>query len=54
MIRLLVADDHQIFRQGLTRLLADHDDLVVVAQAGTSAEVIDGVRTQCPGAAVST
>lgn len=44
MIRLLIADDHQIFRQGLVRLLADHDDMVVVAQAADSAEVIEAVR----------
>jgi two-component system invasion response regulator UvrY len=44
MIRLLIADDHQIFRQGLTRLLADHDDLVVTAQAANYAEVIDALR----------
>ena len=44
MIRLLIADDHQIFRQGLVRLLADHDDMVVVAQAADSAGVIEAVR----------
>jgi two-component system, NarL family, invasion response regulator UvrY len=44
MIRLLVADDHQIFRQGLIRLLADHTDLVVVAEAGTCSETIDAIR----------
>ena len=44
MIRLLIADDHQIFRQGLVRLLADHEDMVVVAQAADSAEVIEAVR----------
>lgn len=46
MIRLLLADDHQIFRQGLIRLLADHTDLQVVAQAGTCAEAIDAIRAQ--------
>jgi DNA-binding NarL/FixJ family response regulator len=46
MIRLLLADDHRIFRQGLMRLIADHDDLSVVAEAANYAEVIDAVRTQ--------
>jgi DNA-binding NarL/FixJ family response regulator len=46
MIRLLIADDHKIFRQGLARLLADHADLEVVAQAGDSAEVIEALRTE--------
>jgi DNA-binding NarL/FixJ family response regulator len=44
MIRLLIADDHRIFRQGLKRLLADHADLSVVAEAATCAEVVDQVR----------
>jgi two-component system, NarL family, invasion response regulator UvrY len=46
VIRLLLADDHQIFRQGLKRLLADHEDLSVIGEAANYAEVIDVVRTQ--------
>jgi|WetSurMetagenome_2_1015567.scaffolds.fasta_scaffold43100_2 two-component system, NarL family, invasion response regulator UvrY len=45
MIRLLVADDHRMFRQGLARLLADDPGLVVAVEASTSAEVIDALRT---------
>jgi DNA-binding NarL/FixJ family response regulator len=44
MIRLLLADDHQIFRQGLIRLLADHADLQVMAQAATCAEAVEAIR----------
>jgi DNA-binding NarL/FixJ family response regulator len=44
MIRLLVADDHLMFRQGITWLLADEGDFEVVAQAANSAEVIAAVR----------
>ena len=32
MIRVLIADDHPIFRNGLAGLIADTDDLEVVAQ----------------------
>ncbi len=46
MIRLLVADDHKIFRQGLRRLLSDHDDLSLVAEAANYAEVIDALLSQ--------
>jgi YesN/AraC family two-component response regulator len=59
MIRLLLADDHRIFRQGLVRLIADHADLSVVAEAANNAEVIEAVRAQqvdtcrCPGAVAS-
>lgn len=43
MTRLLIADDHQLFRQGLRRLLADDADFEVVAEASNYAEVIDAV-----------
>lgn len=44
MIHLLVADDHRIFRQGLKRLLAEHDDFEVVAEAATFEEVADALQ----------
>lgn len=44
MIRLLIADDHLLFRQGLRRLLADEADIEVVAEAANCAEVVDAVR----------
>jgi DNA-binding NarL/FixJ family response regulator len=44
MIRLLVADDHQIFRQGLTRLLSDHADMIVAAEAANYGEVVEALR----------
>ena len=43
MTRLLIADDHLLFRQGLRRLLADEADFEVVAEASNYAEVIDAV-----------
>lgn len=45
MVRLLIADDHPIFRQGLKRLLTDHDDFLVVAEAGDCAAAIAAVRS---------
>lgn len=44
MIRLLIADDHLLFRQGMRRLLADEADIEVVAEAANCAEVVDAVR----------
>ena len=52
MIRLLVADDHPIFRQGLVRLLADHAGLSVVAEAANYGEVIDALRAQTVDVAI--
>jgi len=40
MVRILVADDHPIFRDGLRRLLEAEPDLSVVAQAVDAAEAI--------------
>jgi len=52
MIRLLIADDHRMFRQGLRRLLSDHPDLLVVAEAANCAETINAVRTQAVDIAI--
>src|SRR4051794_20113847 len=46
MIRLLLADDHRMFREGLRRLLSDQPDLEVIAEAATSGEVIDAIRAK--------
>lgn len=37
-IRLLVVDDHALFRQGIVRLLSDESDFVVVGEAGNGRE----------------
>ncbi len=39
-IRLLIVDDHPAFRAGLVALLADQDDLQVVAECGDGASAI--------------
>ena len=39
-IRIVVADDHAIFRDGLRRLLATQEDFVVVAEASDGKEAI--------------
>lgn len=43
-IRLLLADDHQIVREGLKGILTAHADLQVVAEASNSDEVLAAVR----------
>jgi DNA-binding NarL/FixJ family response regulator len=52
MIRLLIADDHLLFLQGLRRLLDDESDLEVVAEAANCAEVIDAVRNHAIDVAI--
>jgi two-component system nitrate/nitrite response regulator NarL len=39
-IRIVIADDHAIFRDGLRRLLATQEDFVVVAEASDGKEAI--------------
>lgn len=43
-IRLLVADDHAVVRRGLRHILATAPDIVVAAEAGTGAEVLERLR----------
>jgi two-component system nitrate/nitrite response regulator NarL len=40
-LRLLLLDDHVLFREGLSRLLESEDDFELVAQCGTLAEGLD-------------
>ncbi|HUX64766.1 response regulator transcription factor [Sulfuricella sp.] len=44
MIRILIADDHAIFREGLKKVLADADDLAVEGEAVDGHEVMAKVR----------
>ena len=39
-IRVLLADDHALVRQGFRRILEDEPDIVVVGEAGGGAEAI--------------
>jgi DNA-binding NarL/FixJ family response regulator len=40
MIRILIADDHDLLREGLKRILADCDDISVVAEAADGVEAL--------------
>src|SRR3989304_1056015 len=40
-IKILIADDHAILREGIRALLADYDDLEVVGEAVEGKEAID-------------
>lgn len=43
-IRLLLLDDHILFREGLRRLLISEPDLETVAECGTSAEALEVLK----------
>jgi DNA-binding NarL/FixJ family response regulator len=40
-IRVLLADDHRIFREGLKALIADEPDITVVGEAANGKEIVD-------------
>jgi DNA-binding NarL/FixJ family response regulator len=44
MIRVLLADDHTLFREGLRHVLSKHPDIVVLAEASNTPELIDKVK----------
>jgi DNA-binding NarL/FixJ family response regulator len=44
MIRVLIADDHAMFRDGLKKVLAGCPDILVQDEAGEPQEVLDKVR----------
>ena len=45
MIRILVADDHSVVRQGLKQIVADNPDMEIVGEAGTGEEALELVRS---------
>jgi DNA-binding NarL/FixJ family response regulator len=47
-IRIVVADDHPIFRDGLCKLLALEEDFEVVAQAQDGKQVLDVLQQYAP------
>jgi DNA-binding NarL/FixJ family response regulator len=48
MVRILIADDHPIVRDGLKKLLLLEDDFEVVGEAGDGREVLDKVQELDP------
>lgn len=48
MIKILVADDHKVFRDGIISILEDVEDITVVAEAGDGREVLDRLKETQP------
>jgi two-component system, NarL family, invasion response regulator UvrY len=46
MIKILVADDHAIVREGLKQILTDNDNMVVAGEAVDGQEVLEQVRKE--------
>ncbi|MDP4216459.1 MAG: response regulator transcription factor [Bacteroidota bacterium] len=52
MIRLVIADDHEIFRDGLALMLSKQETISLVGQAGDGRELIELVRESKPDMAL--
>jgi len=48
LIRVLVVDDHDLVRSGITRMLADNPDLEVIGEACSGEDSVDFVRRDRP------
>jgi len=51
-IRLLIADDHPTFREGLARLLEDEEDLECIAEASDGVGAVNLARELSPDVAI--
>ena len=47
-IRVLVVDDHELFRRGLEIVLAQEEDIQVIGEAGDGAEAVDKAADLLP------
>lgn len=45
-IKLIIADDHELFRNGLAELLRKHDDIKIVESVGDGLELMELVNNQ--------
>lgn len=52
MIRLVLADDHAIFREGLAHLLASDPEIQLVGEAGRGDDALEMIRDQQPDIAI--
>ncbi|MDB4443975.1 response regulator transcription factor [bacterium] len=52
MIKILLADDHSIVRDGLRRIVEDAGDMAVIAEAADGTEAIEQVQRTLPDVAV--
>ena len=52
LIRILLADDHVMMRQGLRRILESNSEIEIVAEAGSGIEAVEAARRHRPEIAI--
>jgi two-component system, NarL family, response regulator NreC len=51
-LRVLLADDHTLMRQGLRHILEGHPDIDIVAEASSGIEAVEAARQEKPDVAI--
>ncbi|HUB31495.1 MAG TPA: response regulator transcription factor [Bryobacteraceae bacterium] len=51
-LRVLLADDHTLMRQGLRHILESHPDIDIVAEASSGIEAVEAARLEKPDVAI--
>ena len=51
-VRVVIADDHPFFRDGVSRGLAQDGRIQVVAEAGNGRDALDAIRRERPDVAL--
>src|SRR5204862_8346303 len=51
-VRVLVADDHPIYREGIVRAVKERPDLELVGEAGEGRQALEEIRRLSPDVAV--
>jgi two-component system, NarL family, nitrate/nitrite response regulator NarL len=51
-VRVLVADDHPVYREGIVRAIKERPDLELVGEAGDGREALDQIKKLAPDVAV--
>lgn len=52
-LRVVIAEDHYLVREGARRLLEDSGEVEVLAAVGTATELLDAIRRLSPDAAIT-
>ena len=47
-IRVMAADDHPLLREGIAAVIGEQEDMVMVAEAASGREAIEGFRDHRP------
>jgi DNA-binding NarL/FixJ family response regulator len=47
-IRVMAADDHPLLREGIAAVIREQDDMVMVADAASGREAVEGFRVNRP------